>query len=437
MAKNNTPSRVSKHWEYNPTNDVESFDISTLTPENLVNQILKITYKDVTRTFMMKLFGSFNGKTFVHHYDTFTVPAKAFQFTRKNKLVSNQEPFTTTFGIWVFNIYFLRDLGFSELFGGYLNENVTNDIFEDINQQLVYGLLEDKVEVEQYKKFLDRTQFFMPFETILSPNHTEKILACSKEIDKLKAKLIKENQEAIDRGDEVVAKDIEDQLLAFALEYLKDDPSLDTYLSGAGANLKNNFKNLYVMKGAIRNPDPEAKQKFNIATSSYIDGISADEYSLLANSLAGGPYARSKKTELGGYWEKLIESAYNTVKMDDPGSDCGTDKYIEAVLTKKNLTMFMYSYMIKNDGRLEELTSENYEKYLGKKIKFRYSGFCKSKTGICNCCAGNFFLRRGNRNIGLATAQIPTVLKLKSMKSFHDSTIGVTQIDPMKAFGLV
>ena len=154
MAKNNTPSRVSKHWEYNPANDVESFDISTLTPENLVNQILKITYKDVTRTFMMKLFGSFNGKTFVHHYDTFTVPAKAFQFTRKNKLVSNQEPFTTTFGIWVFNIYFLRDLGFSELFGGYLNENVTNDIFEDINQQLVYGLLEDKVEVEQLNKLL-------------------------------------------------------------------------------------------------------------------------------------------------------------------------------------------------------------------------------------------------------------------------------------------
>jgi hypothetical protein len=190
------------------------------------------------------------------------------------------------------------------------------------------------------------------------------------------------------------------------------------------------------MKGAIRNPDPTAEKQFTVASSSFVDGISADEYSLLANSLAGGPYARAKKTELGGYWEKLIESAYNTVRIDEPGSDCGSDKYIEVLLTEKNQDYFMYSYMIKPDGKLEELTMDNLDKYLNKKVKFRYAGFCKSKTGICNCCAGNFFLRRGNRNIGLAVAQIPTVLKLKSMKAFHDSTVSTSKIDAMKAFGM-
>ena len=296
--------------------------------------------------------------------------------------------------------------------------------------------MEDKINVENYKTFLDYTQFLMPYETILSPNHSEKMLACTKEINKLKAKLIKENQEAIDKGDAAVAEMIEDKLLAFALEYLKDDPALDVYLSGAGGNLGNNFKNMYVMKGAIRNPDPDAPQEFNIATSSFVDGISADEYALLANSLAGGPYARAKKTELGGYWEKLISTAYSSTRMDEPGSDCGTKLGIEITLTEKNQDMFMYSYIIKGDNNLEELTMENLPKYLGKKIKIRYSGFCKSKTGICHHCAGNFFNRRGNRNIGLATAQIPTVLKLRSMKSFHDSTISTTEIDPMRAFGL-
>lgn len=137
-----------------------------------------------------------------------------------------------------------------------------------------------------------------------------------------------------------------------------------------------------------------------------------------------------------GYWEKLIESAFNTVKMDEPGSDCGSDKYIEVVLTEKNQDAFMYSYMVKANGKLEELTMENLDKYLNKKIKFRYSGFCKSKTGICNCCAGNFFYRRGNKNIGMAVAQIPTILKLRSMKAFHNSTISTVEIDPMKAFGM-
>lgn len=430
-------ARVSKEWKLNPSITVTEFDVDKIDQTNVVNYLLIMNQHDVTRTLLMKLFGSFDGKSLCHHYDTFTVPAKGFKFiNNKDKEVSNKEPFVTTFGIWIFNIFLLRDFGFSKLFGGYVNKNVTNSIFGDINQTLIYGLLEDKIDTENYKKFLDYCQFLMPYETILSPNHTEKILACSKEINKLKAKLIKENQEAIDKGDAAVAEDIEKKLLAFAIEYLKDDPALDVYLSGAGGSIPNNFKNMYVMKGAVRNPDPDAPQEFNIAQSSFVDGISAEEYSLLANSLAGGPYARAKKTELGGYWEKLMTSAYNTVIMDEPGSDCGSKMGIEVVLTKKNKSSFMYSYMIKNDGSLEELTTENVDKYIGKKIKFRYAGFCKSKTGICNCCGGNFFLRRGNKNVGLAVAQIPTVLKLRSMKSFHDSTISTTEIDPMKAFGV-
>ena len=66
----------------------------------------------------------------------------------------------------------------------------------------------------------------------------------------------------------------------------------------------------------------------------------------------------------------------------------------------------------------------------------RFSAFCKSKTGVCNKCAGNFFYRRGGKNIGLATIQIPSVLKNKSMKAFHDGVIKTMEIDPMKAFGL-
>lgn len=429
-------TRVSKHWKYNPNIKVTEFNLDEINKDNLVNHILLLKSSDVSRSLIMKLFGSFNGKSFVNHYDTFDVPAGGFTFNNGTKDVSNTSPFVTTFGIWIFNIFLLRDFGLSKLFGGYVNENLNKKGFEKINQTLIYGLLENKIEVEAYKKFLNYTQFLMPYETILSPNNSEKMLLCTKEIDKLKAKLIKENQEAIDKGDPVVAEKIEKELLNFALEYLKDDPSIDMYLSGAGGSLSNNFKNMYIMKGAIRNPDPAAAQEFNIATSSFIDGISADEYSLLANSLTGGPYARAKKTELGGYWEKLMETAYNSVRIDEPGSDCKTDKYLEVVLTDKNKNMFMYSYILNNSGKLEELTSENISKYLNKKIKVRYAGFCKSKTGICNCCAGNFFLRRGNRNIGLAVAQIPTRLKLISMKSFHDSTVKTSKIDPMKAFGL-
>lgn len=428
--------RVSKHWNLNPRVKIDHFDRETLNTDNLVNQMLVIQEKDISSSLIMDLFGSFNGKTMVNHYDTFDVPAGAYKFKNLNgKEVSNVNKFTTTFGIWIFNIFFLQGLDLAGAVGGYINENITTDSFGDLHQKILYAMLEDKVSTENYKKFIEYSDFVMPWETILSPSHSEAILACTKEINKIKAKLVKENKEALDKGDAVVAERIEKELIKFAMEYLKDDPALDPYLSGAGGNIKNNFKNMYIMKGAIRNIDPTASQEFTVSTSSLLDGISSEEYSTLAKSLSGGPYSRSKKTELGGYWEKLISAALSPVTIDGEGTDCGTDKYLEVTLTKKNSTMFMYSYIIKPNGDLEELTTSNLDKYLDKKVKFRSTMFCKSKTGgVCHHCAGNFFYRRGSSTIGLACASIPTVLKLKSMKQFHSAIIETKEIDPTRAF---
>lgn len=429
--------RVSKYWQVNPKIMVEKFNIDEITPDNLINHILVMKQSDVSFSTIMTLFGSFNGKSLCRQYDIFEVPIGGFKFlNQKGKEVSNSAPFKTTIGVWIFNLFFLRDFNFSWLFGGYMNENINSGKFGDINQKLVYALAEDKIEVDSYKRFLDYTQFFMPYETILAPNHTEKILACSKLIEKKKKELLKVYGEELKKGNFIIAEKMEKELLDYAKEILKDDPSLDVYESGAGGNFKNNFKNMYVMKGAMRDPDPNAKQTFNVALSNLMDGVTADEYTMFANSLASGPYSRGKKTEVGGYWEKLFGAAFQTVILDEPGSDCGSDKYITVELTKKNLPEFMYNYIIKQNGELEELTSDNSDKYVGKKVKMRFSMFCKSKTGICNKCAGNYFYRRGARNIGLATIQIPSTVKNRSMKSFHDMTIKTSEIDPMKAFGL-
>lgn len=428
--------RVSKHWDLDPKIKVDSFNLEEINSSNLINHLLVLKQSDISYSFMMTLFGSFNGKCLCHQYDTFDVPAKVYKFKNaKGKEVSNQSKFRTTIGIWVFNIFFIRDFGFGFLFDGYINKNLDKKLFNKINQKLIYALAEDKIEIDIYKKYLDYTQFFMPYETILSPNHTEAVLTCTKLIEKKKQEFLKKHGDEIKAGNIVVAEQMEKELLQYAKEILKDDPGLDVYLSGAGATLGNNFKNLYIMKGPIRDPDPNAKQQFNVAISNFIDGVSSDEYTMLANSLSNGPYSRSKKTEIGGYWEKLFQYAFQTIVLDEPGSDCKTNKYITITLTEKNISMYMYNYIIKSNGELEELTSDNSDKYIGKTVKMRFSIFCKSKTGICSKCAGNFFYRRGSRNIGVATTQIPSKLKNISMKAFHDGTISTTEIDPMKAFG--
>lgn len=95
--------------------------------------------------------------------------------------------------------------------------------------------------------------------------------------------------------------------------------------------------------------------------------------------------------------------------------------------------MLMYSYVIEGND-LVEITSENKNKFIGKKIKMRFSSMCEAKDGICNKCAGNLFYRLGIRNIGAATPQIPSRLKVLSMKLFHDDQLNFAEMDPMKAF---
>jgi hypothetical protein len=227
---------------------------------------------------------------------------------------------------------------------------------------------------------------------------------------------------------------MEKELLDYAEELLQDDPGLDTLASGAGGSWDNNFKNMYVMRGAIPNPDPNAKQKFDVALSSYIDGISADEYSIVGNTLAKGAYSRAKKTESGGYWENLVSDASSTLIVDEPGSDCGTKEYGEVYIDPNDYVAYMYNYVIKPDGSLEELTTDNIDKYLGKTVKMRLAIYCKSKTGFCHHCAGYFFYRRGSNKAGLALSQIPGKLKLTAMKSFHSANVTTSEIDVHEAF---
>src|SRR5699024_7679458 len=157
---------------------------------------------------------------------------------------------------------------------------------------------------------------------------------CTSVINKKKQELYEKYKDKLEAGDEVVGDKMEHELLEFAKEYLKDDPSMDLFLSGARGSIGNNFKNMFVMKGVIADPDPNAKQKYHVALSNYMDGIKPEEFSLFANSLASGPYARSNKTAEGGYLEKLFLVAFQHIVLDPDGSDCGTKNHIEVLLDK-------------------------------------------------------------------------------------------------------
>ena len=57
--------RVAKEWKLNPSIKVESFDLNEVNSTNLINQLLKLKQSDITYSFMMNIFGSFDEKYYV------------------------------------------------------------------------------------------------------------------------------------------------------------------------------------------------------------------------------------------------------------------------------------------------------------------------------------------------------------------------------------
>lgn len=398
-----------------------------------IEYLVKLKEEDITTSLIMELFGDFNKHQWFNPYDLITVPTSGYGgITKSGKEKKNKAPFTTTVGRLIFNKFFIESDPELLEFIGYADENMGKKAYGKLFDKLGYAVLEDRISIECYKLFCKKSQKFMPYVSILAPNHSDNMLTITKHINKRKAELIRENKAAIDAGDVIVVDKISKELLEYARELMKDDPAMDMFLSGAGGSFENNFKNMFIMRGSVQDPDP--RKSYNIITSNYIDGVSKDEYSKLANTLAAGPYSRSKKTELGGYWEKLFLTSLQHVVLLDPDTDCGTKRHIEVNVTDKNIGSIMYCYVIMDNGELVEITSENRDKFIGKKIKIRFSSMCEAKNGICNKCAGNLFYRLGIRNIGASTPQIPSKLKVLSMKLFHDDQLNFTEMDPMKAF---
>lgn len=398
-----------------------------------IDLLINLKEKDITTSMIMELFGDFRDHQRFNPYDIIKIPVGAYGGKLPDgKEKKNKNEFTTTVGRLIFNKYFIECEPELLKFLGYVNQDISKKVYGKIFDSLGYAVMEEDISIETYKRFCKRSQKFMPYVSILAPNHSDNMLTITKKINKRKEELIKENKEAIDKGDVMAIDKITKELLDYARELMKDDPAMDMFNSGAGGSFENNFKNMFIMRGSVQDPDP--RKRYNIITSNYIDGVSKEEYSKLANTLAAGPYNRSKKTELGGYWEKLFLSAFQHVILLEPGSDCGTTRHIVLKLTEKNISQVMYSYVINSDGSLTEITSKNKDKFIGKVVKLRFSSMCEAKDGICNKCAGNLFYRLGIRNVGASTPQIPSRLKVLSMKLFHDDQLNFTEMDPMKAF---
>ena len=405
-----------------------------ITKQEDIDYILSIDHnKACERSTIMDLFADYGNGPRFNPYDLIDIPPNSYggisskDDEYKTSTKKNKNTFTTTVGLYIFNKSFMEP--FSDILG-YINGPVNKDKYKKINKELSSELLNDKISVRQLKDFIMQCQILMSCTTILAPSHTTGLYALEAKLDKKKEELEKKYKDKLDKGDLVAAKQYEADLLNYAKDVLKDDEVRDIIDSGARASWDNNFKNMYVTRGPVKRTDGTYK----IVRDSYINGMHKEDFAAIADSAVQGAYDRSQRTASGGYVERQLLGSTAHLRCLPKGSDCKTNRTIDVDLDSKNIGSWIYSFIMEN-GHPVEITEDNKDKYIGKRVKMRYSCLCEAKDGICEVCASSLFNRIGIANMGLATPILGSSLKNAFMKNFHDSTVSLQKIDVEKLFG--
>ena len=394
-----------------------------ITPEEKA-YLLSLKPEDITYELGMELFADHIKKVDGKIVEVKSKFETDDRFLLKAGEYINKEDVITTVGSFIFNKFIIEPRFAQHL--GYNNNVIDADGLKDLESQLSKLLLDDKITTTDFGDYFDRIQWLgMQFHEPLSASFTMRGLKPNQKVMKRKAELVKENKEALEKGDVMVMSAIEKELVKLAEKEVGDDPSMDLYYSGARGSISNNYKQLSIVKGPVFN---KTIGKYQFIENNFFDGLSKDELAAAGTNVINGQYPKSCGTAVSGYKAKQISSLGQAVVLRKDVQDCGTKGYIELVIPKSMKSKFIYRYVIDN-GKPVLLDDNTIDKYVGKKVKLRSIMYCGCDSGVCMTCAGTLFEKLQIDSIGLTTSTLTGALLNLKMKSFHDTSVKVNEIN--------
>ena len=248
---------------------------------------LSLQSKDITIDLLTELFGD--------SYDRKTRQQKKARFKTTDKVklkvgeCMSKSDIETTVGRIIYNKAIIQP-AFGDKFG-FINETISSKGLDALEEVLSQALLDDKISVEEMYVYLDKTQWLGANLThVLAPSFTMNTLKPIKEITDERDKLVTKNKERIDKGDVLVAVDIENQLTKKAEEKLKNAPGMELFKSGARGSFANNYKKTSILMGTTYNP---VEGKFELVASNYMEGIDKEHMHLQGNAIIAGAYPKA------------------------------------------------------------------------------------------------------------------------------------------------
>lgn len=339
-----------------------------------------------------------------------------------------QSPFvkensSTTCGIYLFNKFILEPL---KIFG-YVNKPFGKNELDALEDGISDGLMQKDLTTEQVAEFIDRLQFLLggPLAHLINPSINPDIMTLPPQAAALKKKLLAENKAGIEANDPQTSSKIEKEVTKVAMDWMneRNDPSLSFFKSGA-IDPYNNYRTMFVMKGAVKDNTGESPTGYKIVTSEYDNGITKEDMPKIADTVVTSSYNSGVATQDSGYMGKKYNTILQRVKLLERGSDCKTPDTFQTVITNRHL----YRYIMEN-GKPVCLTPEVIDKYKGKVCKLRSPLHCHAKDPYyCNICMGDRLYDIGVHNVGLTVSILSGATLNAALKTKHNVTVGTYTI---------
>ena len=295
---------------------------------------------DITFEFLVDNFGSLasntNGERSTNHS-----PSK-FNMTDIVNIKTPYLGFTgkTTLGRLLYAKIIIEQCGLQDIIG-FVNEPIVEGKNKKIEKLIANALKEDKVSVENMYKYVDTRDWLgLQFHSIICTSYTMKSLVKPKEVDDLHKELLVKYKKELDNNDEKVSEIIEKALIEKTKEVLKDDIGMDLYVSGARGSLDNNYKNINLTRGAVKNLQTGG---YDVIKGSLLDGLDKKDIAAHSNNILLGAYPKAVKDNLPlfftcGFKTSLI--AGNSQRDNQQRSSCKRERSttIENITKKKELS---------------------------------------------------------------------------------------------------
>jgi hypothetical protein len=389
-------------------------------------ELLSIKRENLNISSIAKLFGNTTSLDTKNKKGVFTVNEPKFnpraKFTLNANEYINKEPVNTSVGIFLLNKLLVEGLLETVVPNGYYNEICNKKKFSKLTDMVASGLMSGTINVEDHVvPFLTAYEFWgLGLVTIFSPSYSMETIIPNKELEVKKKAMLANAKD----GDLATLVEIEDVLIKEADKLTKGSAGKYLFDSGARGSFDNDFKNMAISVGPVSNP---ITNQYDFMTSNYMEGIKKEDLPAAANIVVAAEYPKAIGTAKGGYLTKQFYAVFQSIVVDEDGTDCGTKEGLEVIITPETLRYYVDQYLM--DGNKLILINEDLDKkYMYHKVKVRSTMYCLTEK-LCSKCAGARFYKVGIDNLGLTTPALSGSLLNAGMKSRHNMKVRMNNIN--------